>query len=101
MIRLPYYLGELNKDPNLEKYPLLFVGSRPNPAQREVTAERSISPFIQRACDAGPQSPQLKAHASDIPEQLLPIGSKVVPFCGSYLGSYKVIPKRNYLGAYG
>ena len=25
----------------------------------------------------------------------------VVPFCGSYLGSYKVIPKRNYNGAYG
>ena len=31
----------------------------------------------------------------------IPIGSKVVPFCGSYLGSYKVIPKRNYFGAYG
>ena len=31
----------------------------------------------------------------------LPIGSMVVPFCGSYLGSYQVIPKRNYLGAYG
>ena len=24
-----------------------------------------------------------------------------VPFCGSYLESYKVLPKRNYLGAYG
>ena len=31
----------------------------------------------------------------------LPIGSLVVPFCGLYLESYKVIPKRNYLGAYG
>ena len=31
----------------------------------------------------------------------LPIGSGVVPFCGLYLGSYKVIPKRNYYGAYG
>ena len=25
----------------------------------------------------------------------------VVPFCALYLGSYKVIPKRNYYGAYG
>ena len=31
----------------------------------------------------------------------LPIGPSVVPFCGLYLKSYKVIPKRNYLGAYG
>ena len=28
----------------------------------------------------------------------LPIGSKVVPFCGIYLESYKVIPKRNQQG---
>ena len=31
----------------------------------------------------------------------LPRGSIVVPFCGSYLESYKLIPKRNYYGAYG
>ena len=31
----------------------------------------------------------------------IPRGSIVVPFCGSYLESYKVIPKRNYYGAYG
>ena len=31
----------------------------------------------------------------------LPIGPKVVPFWGSYLEFYKVIPKRNYFGAYG
>ena len=31
----------------------------------------------------------------------LPIGSIVVPFGGSYLESYKVLPKRNYYGAYG
>ena len=33
----------------------------------------------------------------------LPIGSIAVPFCGSYLGSYKVmvIPKRNDYGVYG
>ena len=28
----------------------------------------------------------------------LPLGAIVVPFCGSYLESYKVIPKRNYYG---
>ena len=33
--------------------------------------------------------------------RLVPIRSRVVLFCGSYLGSYKVIPKRNYYGAYG
>ena len=31
----------------------------------------------------------------------VPVGSIVVPFGGSYLESYKVIPKRNYYGAYG
>ena len=31
----------------------------------------------------------------------LPKGPKVVPFGGSYLEFYKVIPKRNYVGAYG
>ena len=30
----------------------------------------------------------------------IPIGSIVAAFCGSFLGSYKVIPKRNYNGAY-
>ena len=30
-----------------------------------------------------------------------PRGSIVVPFGGPYLESYKVIPKRNYYGAYG
>ena len=29
------------------------------------------------------------------------IGSIVVPCCGSYLGSDKVIPRRNYNGAHG
>ena len=32
--------------------------------------------------------------------EYLPIGPKVVPFWGSYLEFYKVIPKRNYFGAY-
>ena len=31
----------------------------------------------------------------------LPKGPKVAPFRGSYLEFYKVIPKRNYFGAYG
>ena len=31
----------------------------------------------------------------------LPKGPKVVPFWGSYLESYKVLPKRNYYGASG
>ena len=31
----------------------------------------------------------------------LPIGPIVVPCWGSYLESYKIIPKRNYYGAYG
>ena len=31
----------------------------------------------------------------------LPRGSIVVPFWGSYVESDKVIPKRNYYGAYG
>ena len=31
----------------------------------------------------------------------IPMGSMVVPFCGSYLASYKVIPKRRKNGAYG
>ena len=35
------------------------------------------------------------------PFLLLPIGSIVVPSCGSYTESYKVIPKRNYYGASG
>ena len=31
----------------------------------------------------------------------IPRGSKVVPFWGSYIESYKLIRKRNYYGAYG
>ena len=31
----------------------------------------------------------------------LPIGPKVVPFWGSHSEFYRVIPKRNYFGAYG
>ena len=30
----------------------------------------------------------------------VPIGPKVVPFWGSYSEFYKVIPRRNYFGAY-
>ena len=35
------------------------------------------------------------------PSNTSPIGPKVVPFWGSYLEFYQVIPKRNYFGAYG
>ena len=28
---------------------------------------------------------------------VIPIGSKVAPFCGLYLGSYKAIPKKELL----
>ena len=35
------------------------------------------------------------------PWQGQPMGYIVVPLCRLYLGSYKVIPKRNYYGAYG
>ena len=31
----------------------------------------------------------------------VPRGSMVVPFWGSYLESYKAVPKGNYYGAYG
>ena len=31
----------------------------------------------------------------------VPTGPKVVPFWGSYIEFYKVLPKRNYFGAYG
>ena len=43
-------------------------------------------------------TPKLKGASS---LRALPMGPKVVPFYGLYLESYNVIPKRNYLGAYG
>ena len=41
---------------------------------------------------------KLRAAVDDQAEayKTLPIGSELVPFCGLYLESYKVIPKRNY-----
>ena len=39
--------------------------------------------------------------ASLDPSKGLPKGPKVVPFWGSCLEFYKVIPKRNYFGAFG
>ena len=45
--------------------------------------------------------PELKVYRASIDFAVyLPIGSIVVPFCGLYLGSYKVIPKGIYYGAY-
>ena len=37
----------------------------------------------------------------DVAFRGLPIGPKVVPFWGSYFEFYKLLPKRNYFGAYG
>ena len=45
-----------------------------------------------------PQGILAKLQAFEI---TLSIGPKVVPFWGSYLDFYKVLPKRNYFGAYG
>ena len=44
---------------------------------------------------------QEKASTREFEQVLIPIGSIVVPFGGSYLESCKVIPKRNYYGALG
>ena len=43
----------------------------------------------------------LRFEGFDCSVECLPRGSIVVPFWGSYLESYKVIPKRNYYTAYG
>ena len=48
-----------------------------------------------------PTSLAIGSKITGLSVQGLPIGSIVVPFCGSSLGSYKVIPKSNYYGAYG
>ena len=45
------------------------------------------------------QVPRTRTCGLDLPA--IPRGSIVVPSCGSYTESYKVIPKRNYYGAYG
>ena len=49
---------------------------------------------VAQICEVG----GVKAEGAAV---FLPIGPKVVPFWGSYLEFYKVIPKRNYFGAYG
>ena len=46
-----------------------------------------------------PQSLHLKSYAGE--PNPIPFGPKVVPCYGLYVESYKVVPKRNYLGAYG
>ena len=48
-----------------------------------------------------PFYPEIPKPLSQPVDLKLPRGSMLVPFCGLYLGSYKVIPKRNYNGAYG
>ena len=46
--------------------------------------------------DHVPRAIQLRAR---VDEFTIPIGSIAVPFCGSYLGSYKAILRRNYNAA--
>ena len=47
------------------------------------------------------RSSRIESETSIPKPYALPIGSKVVPFWGSYIESKKVIPKRNNYGAYG
>ena len=44
---------------------------------------------------------EANATESSCVPRALPIGSMVAPFGGSHIGSYKVIPKRNYNGTHG
>ena len=61
------------------------------------------------ACPSSAEGPGASIPLPAVPLQVfralgfqgLPIGPKAVPFRGSYLEFYKVIPKRNYFGAYG
>ena len=53
------------------------------------------------ACHLYSLGTKLRAWGSFGVQALIPIGSIVVPFWGSYLESYKVTPKRMYYGAYG
>ena len=67
-----------------------------SPGEQSPVSRRSVR-------DRFPAAARYKAYPRDAGCCLkgVPIGSIVVPFWGSYLGSYKVIPKRNYFGAYG
>ena len=76
-----------------------------NYSNRRSTFECLASPVP--ALNPTPDWPRLVSHLRFSPWALptsphtLPKGPKVVPFGGSYLEFYKVIPKRNYFGAYG
>ena len=55
----------------------------------------------QTACTLALRANTNRHKGSTIRAKSLPMGSMVVPFRDSYLGSYTVIPKRNYFGAFG
>ena len=63
--------------------------------------------MLLRALPHVPELTELRASpgpappCSNLMAYLVPIGSMVFPFCGSYLGSSKVTAKRNHFGAYG
>ena len=68
-----------------------------------LSLSRSLS--LSLPLPPGTQSPvrpeTLHSRSRCEPSRTFPIGTIIVPFCGSYLGSYKALPKRNYFGAYG
>ena len=74
-------------------------------ATATATAAAAASVYVRRkgACTLCSFQPRIARSSAWRMLRLLPlaIGSMVVPFCGWYLGSYRVIPKRNYYGAYG
>ena len=74
VIMVPYYIGDLNGDPNVEKCQCRL--------RKAVTKKGSGRGDLRK-----PRAPLSG----------LPIGSIVVPL----FRTYKVIPKRNYYGAYG
>ena len=46
-------------------------------------------------------NPKPEILSQALTSHMLPIGSSVAPFCSLYLGTDKIVPERNYYGAYG
>ena len=72
---------------------------RPNSASTCISAPHP--PGLQPPLNLKARSTRTLQASSPQQTQGLPIGSKVLLLCGLYSGSYQVIPKRNYYGAYG
>ena len=70
--------------------------------QRQTTMETIGNP-VTASCleDMAPPTTFSRPSLIFVARLQVPIGPKIVPFCGSYLEFYQVIPKRNYFGAYG